>query len=378
MSIAAARRVVTPTTVTQLLLGWGTYTILWFLGNLGPLSTGPLFILLGALVGIIASCAFGVVTQAEAIAKRLPDPYGTLVLTLSIVVIEVVLIAAVMLGPGQHPTIARDSVMAVSMIILNLVIGLALLIAGFRYTRPRFNPIGATSYLALLVVLLSVAFVFPGMIGTDGSYTTGQATLILTMTTLLYAFFLIRQMGAQRTDFQDPNTPEQPAQTGGETDPGVGHVVAHHRRELTARSTLLLALVIPIVLLSHVMAGLLDDAMARLGAPTALAGIIIATIVFLPETVTALRAAYRNELQRVSNLCHGAAVSTVGLTIPVVLTIGLLTSQDVILAENPTNLALLGITLVLTAVTALTPMVTALHGAGHLAVFVLYILSVFI
>ncbi|GAA4473203.1 calcium:proton antiporter [Enteractinococcus fodinae] len=378
MSIATARRVVTPTTVTQLLLGWGTYTLLWFLGDLGPLSTGPLVILLAALVGIIAGCAFGVVTQAEAIAKRLPDPYGTLVLTLSIVVIEVVLIAAVMLGPGQHPNIARDSVMAVSMIILNLVIGLALLIAGLRHTGPRFNPVGTTSYLTLLVVLLSIAFVVPGMIGTDGSYTTGQAALILTLTILLYAFFLVRQIGAQRTDFQEPQTTEHPAQSVGDTSPGVGRVVAHHRRELTARSTLLIALVIPIVLLSHVMAGLLDDAMARLGAPTALAGIIIAVIVFLPETVTALRAAYRNELQRVSNLCHGAAVSTVGLTIPVVLTIGLITSQDVILAENPTNLALLGITLVLTAVTALTPKVTALHGAGHLAVFVLYILTVFI
>ena len=102
MYIAAAHRVVTPTAITQVLLGWGTYTILGIVGDLGPLSTGPLVVLLGGLIGIIAGCAFGVVTQAEAIAKRLPDPYGTLVLTLSIVVIEVVLIAAVMLGPGQH------------------------------------------------------------------------------------------------------------------------------------------------------------------------------------------------------------------------------------------------------------------------------------
>ena len=308
MFIATARRVVTPTAITQLLLGWGTYAILWVLGDLSRLTTGPLVLLLGGLIEIIAGCAFGVVTQAEAIAKRLPDPYGTLVLTLSIVVIEVVLIAAVMLGPGQHPTIARDSVMAVSMIILNLVIGLALVIAGIRHATPRLNPVGATSYLALLVVLVGIAFVLPGMIGTDGSYTTGQAALILTLTILLYAVFLWRQMGAQRADFQEPNTTQHGAKTPAHTSPGVSQVVTNHRREITSRTALLIAFVIPIVLLSHSMAGLLDVAMARLDAPTALAGIIIAAIVFLPETVTALRAAYRNELQRVSNLCHGAAV----------------------------------------------------------------------
>ena len=268
--------------------------------------------------------------------------------------------------------------MAVSMIILNLVIGLALLIAGIRHAAPRLNPVGATSYLALLVVLLGIAFVLPGMIGTDGSYTTGQAALILTLTILLYAVFLWRQMGAQRADFQEPNTTQHGAKTTAHTSPGLAQIVTQHRRELTARTALLIALIIPIVLLSHSMAGLLDVAMARLGAPTALAGILIAAIVFLPETVTALRAAYRNELQRVSNLCHGAAVSTVGLTIPVVLTIGLFTGQDVVLAEHLINLALLGITVVLTAVTALTPKVTALHGAAHVAVFVLYILTVFL
>ena len=378
MSITAAHRVATPTAVTQLILGWGTYTVLWFVGDLGRLATGPLVVLLVGFVGIIAGCAFGVVTQAEAIAKRLPDPYGTLVLTLSIVVIEVVLIAAIMLGPGQHPTIARDSVMAVSMIILNLVIGLALLIAGIRHATSRLNPVGATNYLAVLVVLLGVAFVLPDMIGTDGSYTTGQAALILTLTILLYVFFLVRQLGAQRTDFQEPDTPGQHVPTTSSTGSDLAHGVTYHRRELTARTALLIALVIPIVLLSHTMAGLLDDAMARFGAPTALAGIIIAAVVFLPETVTALRAADRNELQRVSNLCHGAAVSTVGLTIPVVLVIGLLTGQEIVLAESPTNLALLGLTMVLTAGTALTPKVTALHGAAHLAVFMLYILTVFV
>jgi Ca2+:H+ antiporter len=70
------------------------------------------------IIAVILICAFGVVTEAEHLANRLGDPYGSLVLTISICLIEVILIAAVLLGPGDHATIARDSVMAVSMIIL--------------------------------------------------------------------------------------------------------------------------------------------------------------------------------------------------------------------------------------------------------------------
>ena len=73
-------------------------------------------------------------------------------------VIEVILIAAVMLGPGEHTTIARDSVMAVSMIILNAVIGLSLLAGGLKHGGMRHHRTGASMYLALLIVLSSLGF----------------------------------------------------------------------------------------------------------------------------------------------------------------------------------------------------------------------------
>ena len=222
------------------------------------MSTAALLAILAGLVLIIASCAFGVVRQAEAIARRLPDPYGTLVLTLAIVLIEVVLISAVMLGPGQHATIARDSVMAVMMIILNLVVGLALLIAGTRHAAPRLNRVGMSVYLALLVVLLAIAFVFPALVGDNGSYTPGQAALIATLTTVLYAFFLFRQMGRQRHDFQEPHHLEETPRPSPGSELTMSQLLTKYRRELTGRTVLLVALVVPIVLLSHGLADVLD------------------------------------------------------------------------------------------------------------------------
>ncbi|MGO1506793.1 MAG: calcium:proton antiporter [Microbacterium sp.] len=374
-------RFITASDLVRIALGWGAFIALLLAGPLlaAPVPAALLIVALIAIVGVILVCAFGVVKQAEALAHRLGDPYGSLVLTLSIVLIEVVLISAVMLGPGEHATIARDSVMAVSMIILNLVIGIALLVGGIRHRGMAHNRTGTSAYLAMLVVLTALAFALPALIGRDGAYTIAQEVPIAVLTLGLYAFFLFRQMGAQAADFTEvgKRMPHRP--TGGQDAAahGIGDTLRAHRTEVITRFAVLIVTVIPIVLLSHDMAALLDDGLGRLGAPVALAGVLIAAIVFLPESITAIRAAAGGEIQRVINLCHGALVSTVGLTIPAVLIIGMLTGQTVLLAETPANLMLLGVTLLLSIGTFAAKRVTATHGAAHLALFAVYLIVLF-
>lgn len=377
--------ILTPAAIVRLVIGWGAVLGLVFAGPLlAPPVPAPLLIgTLAAIVAVILVCSFGVVHEAEHLARRLGDPYGSLVLTLSIVLIEVVLISAVMLGPGEHDTIGRDSVMAVSMIILNGVIGLCLVVGGIRHGSLQHNRTGTSVYLALLVVLTALALALPAVIGSEGSYAPGQEIPIIVLTLALYVFFLSQQTGSQADNFREVDPlPAAGASTSEKT--GVRHersnitaVIAEHRTELVLRMALLIVTVLPIVLLSHDMATLLDDGLDRIGAPVALSGILIAMIVFLPESITSVRAALNGEIQRVSNLCHGALVSTVGLTIPAVLIIGLLTGQDVVLAETPVNLLLLGVTLLLSATTFAAGKVTAMHGAAHLAVFGVYLVAVF-
>ncbi|WP_217132106.1 calcium:proton antiporter [Leucobacter chinensis] len=414
---------VRPIDLVRIAVGWGSFVVLTLCASvLGSSVSSPvLWCTFAAIVAVILLCSFGVVEQAEALAHRLGDPYGSLVLTLSIVMIEVILITAVMLGPGEHETIARDSVMAVSMIITNLVVGFSLLVGGLKRGAMRVNRTGVSAYLAMLVVLIGLAFALPAVVGVDGAYTTGQEIPIIVLTIGLYAFFLVRQMGAQADDFRDPadlvarsgqngargggamvgqmlvgatrtgqqapdqQTPDQraPGQqeaAGPATTQATGEagrdplrvIVGRHKGEIITRFVLLIVTVLPIVLLSHDMASLLDDGLDRIGAPIALAGVIIAMIVFLPESLTSVRAALGGEAQRVSNLCHGALVSTVGLTIPAVLVVGMLTGQRVVLAESPANLVMLGLTLLLTLATFSARRVTALHGATHLVLFAVY------
>ena len=374
---------------SRLLLGWAGVAALMLLSPApGALPSALLALALAAIVAVIVIAAGGVVAQAEALAHRLGDPYGTLVLTLSIVVIEVVLIAAVMLGPGDHATIARDSVMAVSMIIMNLVLGLCLLVGGIRREAMQVNRTGTSVYLVLLIGLGAMAFAVPAVLGEDGTYAPVQGVAIAAMTVAVYAVFLWRQTGAQAVEFQEVELPaadesaQEPTDAAGASDtedrsPGIGATLSRHRAELGLRVLLLVATVLPIVLLSHDMAGLLDEGLDRLGAPIALSGVLIAAIVFTPETLTALRAAAGGEMQRVVNLCHGALVSTLALTIPTVLIIGLATGSPVVLAESPVNLLLLGVTFAVSAVSAAAPRVTAVHGTVHLLLFAVYALALF-
>lgn len=383
MTSVLLRSILTPSAVLQLSIGWAA--VLFFrLGSAffqPPQATATLSFILVAIVVVIICAAFGVVTQAEYLAQRLGDPYGTLILTSSIVLIEVILIAAVILGPGEHPTIARDSVMAVSMIILNLVVGLALIVGGLRHNTLHVNRTGIASYLGVLLPLLIIGLVLPGFIGVDGQYSMGQALPIAVMTMLVYGLFLVFQIGRQRTDFQEPteltinrqrdDVPPPPEQRS-----SIGQIFRVHRSEILARTLLLVATVLPIVLLSQQMATYLDTLLDWAGAPVALSGIVIATIVFLPETVTTVRAAYAGEMQRVSNLCHGALVSTVGLTIPVVLIIGMLTGQPVVLGESSAHLVLIAVSLLLTFASFLGGRPTVVHGMAHLMTFAVYILTV--
>ncbi|WP_152347566.1 calcium:proton antiporter [Brevibacterium sp. CFH 10365] len=404
---AALRTIITPTAITRLVLGWGAFIALQFMGSLlaPPVPMTLLVTALVVIIAVILICAFGVVTEAEHLANRLGNPYGSLVLTISICLIEVILIAAVLLGHGDHATIARDSVMAVSMIILGAVIGLCLLVGGLRHGAMEHNRTGVSNYLVMIVVFAALAFAVPALIGTpDGAYEIWQEIPIIVITVGAYVFFLYRQMGSQAREFTEvappadvaaasagasstagtthPSPaeaadPEPRAQTS-ESDPqGIVEILSTHRTEIIARLVLLVATVLPIVLLSHDMATLLDDGLARLGAPVALSGVVIAMIVFLPETLTSLRAAWNGEIQRVSNLCHGAQVSTVGLTIPTVLVIGMLTDQQIVLAESPINLALLAITLLVSVIGFAGKRVTAVQGAAHLIIFVVFGLAIF-
>jgi len=330
------------------------------------------------LLAVIMWAAFGVVHEAEELAERLGEPYGTLILTLSIVIIEVALISAVMLGAKGNPTLGRDTMFAVLMIVLNGVVGIGLIAGGRRHFVQRYNLKGATSYLSVIIPLSVITLILPNFTtSTDnGTLTIGQAVSFSLFTAVLYGSFLTLQVGRHSAFYREPD------ENGGWETPATRRA-GGHASEASSKGTiwptvaLLLANILPIVILAKSLATVLDFGIARLGAPPALGGILIAMVVFTPECITALRAITANELQRAINLCLGAAASTLGLTVPAVLMIGVMTGQSVVLGLSPTNMVLLAMTLVLSTLTFTGTRTTMLEGAVHLGVFFVFLVLVF-
>ncbi|HEV2510663.1 calcium:proton antiporter [Bosea sp. (in: a-proteobacteria)] len=353
----------------------------------------PSLLIFAWLLGVIVWSAFGVVHEAEEIAHRLGEPYGTLILTLSIVIIEVALISAVMLGAKGAPTLGRDTMFAVLMIVLNGVVGIGLFIGGLRHFSQSYNLKGASAYLAVIIPLTLIPLVLPNFTTStsDGTLTTFQSIAFSLFTLLLYGAFLILQTGRHSVFFKEPagesNMPYGAAYARARAQPGPelapdaepAEEPPHPPSEGSTRShvILLLANILPIVILAKSLAVVLDFGIARLGAPVALGGILIAMVVFTPECIAALRAISTNQLQRAINLCLGAAASTLGLTVPAVLVIGLITGQEVVLGLSGTNMVILSMTLLLSTLTFTGTRTTMLEGAVHLSVFFVFLVLVF-
>lgn len=343
----------------------GTFDSLWM--------TGGFFIWLFV---VILWAAFGVVHEAEELADILGEPHGTLILTLSIVIIEVALVSSVMLGAKGVPTLGRDTMFAVLMIVMNGVVGLGLFIGGLKHREQAYNLQGAASYLAVLIPLTSIALILPNFTTSTspGTLTPFQSVAFSVFTICLYAIFLITQTGRHRSFYSHPN--QEPEKKFIADD---GHSISHSSNKglVFKHTLLLLAHILPIVLLSKSLAKILDFGIGSMGAPAAVGGVIIAAIVFTPEGISALRAVSKNDLTRAVNLCLGGATSTVGLTVPAVLAIGLFTGQTVILGLSATEMTLLVITLLLSTLTFSNRRTTLLEGSVHLVVFFVYIVLVF-
>ncbi|WP_316817550.1 hypothetical protein [Pedobacter nyackensis] len=337
------------------------------------------------LLATIITASFGVVKEADELAHKLGEPYGTLILTLSIVSIEVILIAAVMLGPGEFPTIGKDSIFSVMMIIMNLVVGLCVLFGSLKHGEQEYNAQGTLTYISMIVLLGGMSLMLPNVIVGmgNGAFTTMQAIVISTLIVILYGFFLLLQMKGYRHLYIQPQkgameilfarrnqsdvttTEHSKAETPGS------------KNEILIRSLVLIAMILPIVLLSHNMAVVVDYGIKAADLPPILGGVLIAIIVFTPESITAIKAALNNETQRAINLCHGAFVSTVGLTVPAVLIIGLVTGKTVLFGISSTETILFLITVCLSFLTFFGKRTTPISGIMHLVLFAVFIMLIF-
>jgi Ca2+:H+ antiporter len=323
--------------------------------------------LLAWLFAAILLSAFAVLRHAELLAAKLGEPLGTLILTLAVTGMEVVMIAAVMYAGKGNAAFARDAMFAVVMIVMNGMVGLALVLGGLRHHEQTYNLQGANAFLAVIVPLAVLCLVLPNFtVSTPGpTYSVLQSVFLIVMSVALYGVFLAIQNLRHRDYFIAP----------GATGKGEAHIGGF--RSVPWHSALLIAHLLPVILLAKQLAVPINYGIHELSAPAALGGLLVSTLVLCPESVGAVRATLANELQRSVNILLGSVLATISLTIPAVLVIGLATGQEIVLGLRAPEMVLLVLTLGVSTLTFASARTNVLLGAVHLLLFLAYLLLVF-
>ncbi len=334
---------------------------------LGFLSTSGLWNALALTVGLFA-CVLAAVHHAEVIAHRIGEPYGTLVLALAVTVIEVALIVSLMLTGGPSTAaLARDTVFAAVMIILNGMVGLCLLVGGSRFKEQTFGLYGVSASLATLASIAVLTMILPNYTTTVPGpvYSPSQLGFIAVVSVVLYGTFVLVQAIRHRDYFL-------PTESTGDED---SHAPPPSSAVTWISTGLLLTCLVAVVLLAKSLAPTIESTVAAMGAPKALVGVIIATVVLLPEGLAALRAARVNRLQTSLNLALGSALASIGLTIPAVAVVSLLTGWTLTLGLDTKSSVLLLLSLFVTTLSLGTGRTTVLQGTVHLVIFAVYLFT---
>lgn len=324
-----------------------------------------------AMGATLIAVVLAAVHHAEVVAHKVGEPFGTLILALAITVIEVSLIVSIMLSDktGGSAMLARDTVFAAIMILLTGIIGICLLVGGYRFKEQLFVKQGVSASLIALTAITILTLVLPNYTTTESgpSYANNQLIFIAIMSLVLYLGFVGVQAGRHRDYF----LPEDKSSAESEDE----HAVPPNTLTTILSLVFLIIALTSVVLLSKKLSPDIESFVFQLGAPKSLVGIIIATVILLPEGLAALRAARNNRLQTSLNLALGSALASIGLTIPAVAIVTQLTDMEVILGIDAKSTLLLVTSLFTISIAFSAGRTNILQGIVLLVLFATYLFT---
>ncbi|MFC0528630.1 calcium:proton antiporter [Phytohabitans kaempferiae] len=326
----------------------------------------------GALLAVVVAIALAgavlaAVHHAEVVAHRVGEPFGSLVLAVAVTVIEVALIVTLMVSGGpETATLARDTVFAAVMITTNGILGLCLFIGAIRSGLAVFNAEGTGAALATVATLAGLSLVLPTFTTSrqGPEFSPAQLTFAAVISLMLYGLFVVTQTVRHRDFFLPVEI----------TDPNADvHAAPPSGRKALASVGLLLVALVGVVGLAKVESPSIEAGVAAVGFPRAFVGVVIALLVLLPETIAAVRAAMRNQVQISLNLALGSAMASIGLTIPTIAVASIWLDGPLALGLGPTQMVLLALTLVTGVLTVVPGRATRLQGGVHLVLLAAFI-----
>lgn len=314
---------------------------------------------------LLLLCVMSAVHHSEIIAHRVGEPYGTIILAVSVTIIEVSIIISLMAtGGSEYASFARDTVYAAVMIILNGIVGICLFIGGRKFHTQTFSPHSVKIALVSLVSIVAFTLILP-------SFTKSHAGPYYTKAQLLFEFFAciviyIAFISAQTVRHREYFITEE-----NETSEEIQHSV-NDQSMVISLIFLLISLTV-VVLLAKSLSIPIEDFLVNQGLPKSLAGIILAAVILLPEGIAAVSAAKNNRLQTSLNLALGSAIASIGLTIPAVSIISYAYDIPIILGLDILPIILLVISIFTVMLSLIGGRSNAVYGVVLLVNLVAYV-----
>jgi len=334
-------------------------------------NPGVLALLFVWLFAVILAGAIGVARHAEALASLYREPVGTLILTLSLVAIEVIMISSILFHDDPTPDIARDTLYSSLMIIVNGFLGGAVLLGGLRHGVQRYNLQSSRLYLSMLLALWGLAFFVPSYL--PAAAKAPYKGFLIVLCIALFALFLRAQVAQHRYFFaRVSKAKEGKARRRSSAEAGPMTM----RQQLRSRRFHLASVVVTftaIAVLSKYMAEVMDEGIQLLRLPAMLAPLAVAILVLSPKAIEAVKAALANDVQRAVNIGLGSAVSTIALAVPAMLVIGFAVGQPITLALTPIQQVVVALTVIMAINNYKDGDVNTMAGAVHFALFTAYV-----
>ncbi|WP_245152425.1 calcium:proton antiporter [Allopusillimonas soli] len=327
-------------------------------------DNGPLVALAAAavLVAAIVGVSLRVAHHAEILAEKVGDPYGSMILTLSAVLVEVVILG-IMVGHEQSPTLVRDTIYAAVMLDINGILGLAALMGGLKHGEQSYNDDSGRVYGVMILTAMGISMIVPEFIPEARRHIYAIYTIGAML--VLYSLFVRMQVGAH-SYFFSYSYPEKRRRST--------HPQPHAANSSMMSAGILVLGIVIIGALAEVMSKSLNVSLAAMSAPPMLAGLLVATISACPEILTALRAALANRMQSVVNIAMGASLSTVILTVPAMEALSLLTGKPLEMAMTPVQTVMVAITLFAAAINLNDGQTNAIEGMTHFILFTAFLM----
>jgi Ca2+:H+ antiporter len=319
----------------------------------GGMLWGLLLVILAAIIGV----AFRIAHHAEVLALRFGEPYGTLILTLAAVSVEVVILVVLLMGE-PNPTLARDTVFAAVMFDINGILGLAAIVGGLKHGSTKYNVDSANSFIAMLLVAIGVGMFIPDFVP-EAKWQIYSVFSIGIMA-IMYLAFLRLQTVEHRTFFEYSSETDDEA-----------HDEAHSPNSLHV--AIMVGAIVLVGLLSEVLSVLLDAGLSGSNLPKAIPAVLVALISASPEILTALKAAQQNRMQTTVNIALGASLATVLLTLPVIEAIALFSGERIDMALTPVQAGMLLLTFLTVMNNLHDGETNAIEGISHFVLFAAFI-----